>query len=607
MAFRPYVLFSFYGNADKNGLEKLTDEQLQRITKDNYADSEFDLGPTAKCAIFLAYEKPGIDVQIQLLCNLDKTSKYYENDTNTLNTYPEKLEKLLTHLKLTNVIVAETAVAEDVNPMDFAGLHKLLTQSMEEHNQKYKEDGKDWIPVMCFSAGTGMMSVVQALKCTLYEKIYFIAWGQHNAKPDFHKFNQEEYFGDAMKAHIRPTALDEKKSTRRIGYQSDSQLSKAVARAKKLARDSGAILILGETGAGKEEMARYIHEQFCEYLSSKANFRPPKEKFVAVNCGMFTDVTMAKSELFGHVEGAFTDAKYSRDGAVKLAGNGTLFLDEVGELSHEMQVALLRFLNDKTYSILGSDKTEKGECRIVAATNRNLLEMVTNGQFQKDLYYRLIGAGFVKLPSFSQLDLDTCLNIVTEICAQVEIQHKLSRCGFTNEYIRTIRTYPMPGNIRQLKSVIRMSRLEIDDNASKIPLELLVNNILATTGERVDTPMEKKLKPVTRIIAAEIDVFIKQIDESAIQLNDMERETLEGKRFDLYLLNKKIEGRIFSIVKDEFYLSSDKKVGYCFFEKNKEAHERRHKGQKPFNQTPPDENRVGTSMKLFDEAARKIR
>ena len=145
-----------------------------------------------------------------------------------------------------------------------------------------------------------------------------------------------------------------------------------------MAASPSTVLILGETGTGKELVARTIHEQ------SPRRGSP----FVAVNCGALPD-TLLESELFGYKAGAFTGASRDKPGRFALARGGTLFLDEIAEVSPALQVRLLRFLQERTFEPLGAVRSETADVRIIAATNRDLEDMVRKGSFREDLYYRV--------------------------------------------------------------------------------------------------------------------------------------------------------------------------------------------------------------------------
>ncbi len=175
---------------------------------------------------------------------------------------------------------------------------------------------------------------------------------------------------------LRQKLQDSDAKFRLIG--SSLAMAEVLNRAARVAETDATVLIAGESGTGKELLAHSLHD-----LSPRA-----MEKFVAVNCAALPE-TLLESELFGHVKGAFTGADKDRPGRVAAAEGGTLFLDEIGDISPLVQVKLLRFLQEREFSPVGSDLTIKADVRVVAATHRNLEEMVVEGSFREDLFYRL--------------------------------------------------------------------------------------------------------------------------------------------------------------------------------------------------------------------------
>ncbi len=201
------------------------------------------------------------------------------------------------------------------------------------------------------------------------------------------------------------------------------------------------VLIQGETGTGKELVAKAIHN-----LSSRA-----LEPFIALNCGALPD-NLLESELFGHKKGAFTGATTDKPGRFSLAGKGTLFLDEIGEISSALQVRLLRVLQEHSYEPLGATKSQKSHARIIAATNRNLSEMVKAGTFRQDLFYRI---------QVVQIDLPPLRERMEDITLLTE--HFISHFNqLLNKQITSISPEAMaclvahdwPGNVRELENVI---------------------------------------------------------------------------------------------------------------------------------------------------------
>jgi two-component system NtrC family response regulator len=217
------------------------------------------------------------------------------------------------------------------------------------------------------------------------------------------------------------------------------------------------VLITGESGTGKELIAEAIH------LNSKRKLRP----FVKVNLGGISS-SLFESELFGHVKGAFTDAKTDREGRFEMAHRGTIFLDEIGELDLGSQVKLLRVLQERTFEPLGSSKSRVVDVRVICATNRNLEAMVAQGTFREDLYYR-INLITVKLPALRErsgdipLLADFFINNLKVIYQRPELQ--LSRSA-----AKWLKSLTLQGNIRQLKNIVERTvllstndMLDVDD------------------------------------------------------------------------------------------------------------------------------------------------
>ena len=206
--------------------------------------------------------------------------------------------------------------------------------------------------------------------------------------------------------------------------------------------DSGSsVLIEGESGTGKELIARAIH-----HLSSRK-----KAPFIAVNCSALPD-TLLESELFGYKAGAFTDAKKDKPGRFKLAENGTLFLDEIGEITTAMQVKLLRVLQEKTYEPLGATESIQHNVRLIAATNKKLEEMVKEGRFREDLFYR-INVFKISLPPLRERMEDVPL-LTDHFIDRFNTLQKKNIEGVSEEAMSVLMAYSYPGNIRELANII---------------------------------------------------------------------------------------------------------------------------------------------------------
>jgi two-component system NtrC family response regulator len=226
------------------------------------------------------------------------------------------------------------------------------------------------------------------------------------------------------------------------------ELLKVLATIGRVAKTNASVLILGESGTGKELIADAIHRN---------SPRAAKEA-VKVNMGAITS-SLFESEMFGHVRGAFTDAKTDRKGHFATAHLGTLFLDEVGELNRADQVKLLRVLQNQTYQVLGSSKTEKVDVRIVSATNRELAEQVASGEFREDLFYRL-NLITLRLPPLRERRSDIPLlarSLVEQLCRHYGMQ----TVQLSASAIDWLSQQNWPGNIRQLKQSIERTLLLI--------------------------------------------------------------------------------------------------------------------------------------------------
>jgi transcriptional regulator with PAS, ATPase and Fis domain len=207
--------------------------------------------------------------------------------------------------------------------------------------------------------------------------------------------------------------------------------------ARKVAVGNAKVLITGESGVGKDLIARYIH------ANSPRALRP----FVAVNCAALSD-TLLESELFGHVKGSFTGAYRDKIGRIQLAHPGTIFLDEIGEMTMRMQALLLRFLENGEIQPVGSDRVAaKVDVRVLAATNSDLRALIVSGKFREDLLYR-IKVVHIHVPPLRER--------IEDISSLVE--HVVERIGrpvhFTEDALRALRDYQWPGNIRELHSVV---------------------------------------------------------------------------------------------------------------------------------------------------------
>ena len=231
-------------------------------------------------------------------------------------------------------------------------------------------------------------------------------------------------------------------------YQGKSPLATKLQQLIRLVApaDTLTVLIRGASGTGKEYVARQVHT-----LSGRAD-----APFVAVDCGVLPK-EMAASELFGHVKGAFTGATNNKTGMFATANNGTLFLDEVGNLNIEVQMLLLRALQEKCYRPVGGKEEVKVDIRLVAATNEDLEKAIAEGRFREDLFHRLNEFPlYVPMLAECPEDIMPLAEFMLEV-ANRELKKKVK--GFDRETQKRLKAYPWPGNIRELKGVIKRATL----------------------------------------------------------------------------------------------------------------------------------------------------
>lgn len=256
----------------------------------------------------------------------------------------------------------------------------------------------------------------------------------------------------------------------------------------QVAESSSTILIQGETGTGKELLSRAIHD-----LSSHSN-----KPFVAVNCGALPD-TLLESELFGYKAGAFTNATRDKPGLFASAKKGTILLDEIGDISPAFQVRLLRVLEDGEYKPLGGVKTEKADCRIIAATNKDLTSMVERGEFRRDLYYR-INVIQLHLPPLRDRKEDLPL-LIERIIARLNSKRNRSIAGIDREALARLMNHDFQGNIRELENIIE-------------PAFVLCCNSIILKGH---LPPDLAVEPVAAQDKGDLDSLLKRCEAQAIR------------------------------------------------------------------------------------------
>jgi two-component system, NtrC family, response regulator AtoC len=259
---------------------------------------------------------------------------------------------------------------------------------------------------------------------------------------------------------LKDLVIDRNKYTNILG--NSGPVMRVLRLIQKVEKSNIMVLVTGQSGTGKELVARAIH-----YNSPRG-----RKPFVTVNMGAIPE-DLIESELFGHEKGAFTDARDKRIGKFEEANGGTIFLDEIGEMDLLMQTKLLRVLQEKEVTRIGSNKAIKLDVRVIAATNRNLVTEVKEGRFREDLFYRLQGF-LIHLPPLLERGDDVVLlskNFLTDFCKENQIQ----QISLSKEAIKFLMDYKWPGNVRELKAVIERAAIMAENNTI-LPEDLVFAN-----------------------------------------------------------------------------------------------------------------------------------
>jgi sigma-54 dependent transcriptional regulator, flagellar regulatory protein len=291
---------------------------------------------------------------------------------------------------------------------------------------------------------------------------------------------------------------------------SSGPMGRVNALVRQVAPFDSSVLVLGESGTGKEMVARSIHE--CSSRRDKP--------FVAINCGAIP-AELLESELFGHEKGAFTGAISTRKGRFELAEGGTLFLDEIGDMSLPMQVKLLRVLQERVFERVGSNRTQRCDVRIIAATHRNLEDAIANGQFREDLYYRL-SVFPLEMPALRE-HLDDLPELVAEF------NQRLSRRGlggvrFSAGAMNALHGYAWPGNVRELYNLVERlsilyphSEVRVGDLPEKYRGQQVVEEVRGAALLSLMTGQSSVLPEPMTVVPAE---SLAMLPEGGIDLKD---------------------------------------------------------------------------------------
>ncbi|WP_276504868.1 sigma-54-dependent transcriptional regulator [Terrimonas pollutisoli] len=251
-----------------------------------------------------------------------------------------------------------------------------------------------------------------------------------------------------------------------------SLIKEAIALAKKIAPTDANVLLLGETGTGKEIFANAIH----------SNSKRFGQSFIAINCSAFTK-ELLEGELFGHKAGAYTGATKDKKGLIEIAHQGTLFLDEVGELSIDLQAKLLRVIENGEFIKLGDEKTTKVNVRIIAATNRDLVKRIEEAEFREDLYYRL-NVFAIQLPALHDRSEDIPA-LVDNFLSWFGNRENKPGLHANDESLKLLQRYRWKGNVRELRNVIERATILVDGKEvlpEHLPYEIQRQNEQSATN-----------------------------------------------------------------------------------------------------------------------------
>lgn len=311
-----------------------------------------------------------------------------------------------------------------------------------------------------------------------------------------------------LKSYYKEEMLGEHKFENIVGKS--TKMRQIFSMLETVAPADATILVRGETGTGKELIATAVHN-----LSRRSS-----GPFIKLNCAAISE-TLLESELFGHEKGAFTDAKEMRKGRFELADGGTLFLDEIGDITPSLQVKLLRILQEQEFERVGGNKTVKVNVRLVAATNRNLEEMVKKGEFREDLFYRL-NVIPINLPPLRERYEDVKL-LVEHYMKKFMKEHR-KQMTLSKGALELLLDYPWPGNIRELQNM--MERLVLICPEGEVLPEML-NHVLPFNYQKLYNPpvQEAPKSEVVQEAAAAAEPSEPQTLTKAT-LHDMEKEAI---------------------------------------------------------------------------------
>jgi two-component system response regulator PilR (NtrC family) len=360
-----------------------------------------------------------------------------------------------------------------------------------EHVQQNYSD----IPIAVITAHGNMESAVKALKAGAFDFV---------SKPvDLqilrNLISSATTLPDLKDARKTETKRDKDKTTITGTSPAVKNLVKQIA---KLARNQAPVFIHGESGSGKERVARMIHQQ-----GSRSN-----GPFIPVNCGAIPTELM-ESEFFGHLKGSFTGANADKQGLFEAANGGTLFLDEIAELPINMQVKLLRVIQEKAVRVVGASQENPVDVRILSASHKNLVELVNDGAFREDLYYR-INVIELTIPSLRERKEDIPL-FVDQLLGSLAKKMAVETPAIDEEALMSLQNYHFPGNVRELENILERAIALSDDN------RICTEDLHLKRADQLDT--ESAAAPATGINSV---TEVTETTDEPMDLAEQERRSI---------------------------------------------------------------------------------
>jgi len=387
------------------------------------------------------------------------------------NRFSQHLQKSLSNQNLTSDVTSCIKKAAELMQNNFYKVIVCTVPYMENDSEKMLDYLKNYAPTSNIIFLAEDMRICKAIE--LVKNGLFTCLQKPFLIEDIVKYVNEALKSNSDKKAI-PAVTKPEKSNAQV--QSKMELNKYVRGKSKKAMEmlnqielvgptNFSVIIYGETGTGKESVAERLYDA-----------HGGDNAFVAVDCGCLSR-ELAASELFGHEKGAFTGALHAKKGAFERAHNGTLFLDEVGNLDYEVQTYLLRAIQERKIKKVGGDKEIAVNVRIIVASNENLAEKVKKGEFREDLYHRL-NEFEITIPPLRERKEDLSL-FIKHFINRGNADLEKNVLGIDNDALKLLKDYNFPGNIRELKNIIRRACLMTPDNhfisLEVLPLDLIEN------------------------------------------------------------------------------------------------------------------------------------